>query len=83
MKKKKKKYFTNFRVWICWYLTKMRYQEIRAFFIARKTIYHIKGGTINEQLQTVRQALPQAGLMQLKCCAWRGGEMDPDQPLDV
>ena len=29
-----KKTFTNLSAWICWYLTKMRYQEIRAFFIA-------------------------------------------------
>ena len=35
-----KKTFTNLSAWICWYLTKMRYQEIQAFFIARKTIYH-------------------------------------------
>ncbi len=39
-----KKTFINISAWICWYLTKMRYQEIRAFFIARKTIYHINGG---------------------------------------
>ena len=58
--------FIKYKAQVCPYLTKMRYQEIRAFFVARKTIYHIKGGTINEQLQTVRQALPQAGLKRLK-----------------
>ena len=57
-----KKTFTNFQAWICWYLTKKRYQEIQAFFIARKTIYHIKGGRNNGQLQTVRKPHPQAGL---------------------
>jgi len=57
----------------------MRYQEIRAFFIARKTILR-KEDDAHGQLQTVRKPHPQAGFERLQRPSLRGGKMDPAQP---